>query len=73
MAATLATAATPVSTPRQDPDFLAHRLHRSLSALSGFCDSVGDDYIQIDRNDLWALFAVLTDEAERVHEATLSD
>lgn len=71
MAATLTSAATPIRTA--NPDFLAHRLHRSLSALSGFCDSVGDDYIQIDRNDLWALFALLTDEAERVHEATLSD
>lgn len=70
MATPVQGAATPIPA---HPDHLAHRLHRALSGLAQFTDSLGDDLIQLDRNDLWAVFALLADEAERVYEATLAD
>lgn len=61
-------AATTTAISTTHPDARAHRLHRALSGLACFMDGMGDALIQIDRNDLWAIFAVLADEAERLYD-----
>ncbi len=64
-------AATPVRDP--NPDFLAYRLHLALHAQATMVDTLGDNYREFNAQDLWAVFSLRAEEAERLHDALLPD
>lgn len=69
MATTVTGAATPTTT---HPDTRAYRLHLALSGLSLFTDGMPDTYITMPANQLWAIFAVLADETERLYQEIIA-
>ena len=64
-------AATPVRDP--NPDFLAYRLDLARQAQATLVDTLGDHYREIKAQGLWAMFSLLAEEAERLHDALLPD
>lgn len=64
MAATLAGAATPNTMPT---DMRAHRLHHALQGIATLTDGLGGSVIQCDPSDLYAIFAVLAEDAGQLY------
>lgn len=52
---------------------LAYRLHLALHAQATMVDTLGDNYREFNAQDLWAVFSLLAEEAERLHDALLPD
>lgn len=65
MAATLTNTATPTST--LPTDARAHRLHHALQGLATLSDGLPHTTVQFDANDLYAIFAVMAEEAGQLY------
>lgn len=64
MAATLSGAATPNPMPT---DWRAHRLHHALQGIAAMTDGLPGSTVQFDPSDLYAIFAVLAEEAGQLY------